>query len=430
MARGDGRVFQMKGSSRWWVQYNHRGKQYRESGGKTEAEARRKLRDRLAEIHGHRFAGPDVERTLISAVLDAHLTRQENAGRRSIRTLRVHVKPLRAAFGTWRVVDLTSSSIEDYKRDRLAEGRKPATVNRELEALRGALRQGEIPVSLIPMIRLLEVENVRQGFFTLAEVVALLEVLPDPDVRDLVQWGFLTGMRRGEIAQLEWSMLDRSGATWALRIPGAITKNKAGRAFGIAGDARTVIERRLRARHFDCPWLFHRRGLPMGPFRDLWRNAVKAAGLPPGRLFHDLRRSAVRNLIRSGVDPSIAMKVSGHKTRSMLDRYNVIEETETATALELADAWLSTQPTTRNVTAMAVGEKRARTGQERPASTDEDWCRRWDLNAFPASPVTDSGDSTTENTGLSTTEAVDTTAPVDGKRERTGRVEDPEGGEP
>jgi hypothetical protein len=117
-----------------------------------------------------------------------------------------------------------------------------------------------------------------------------------------------------------------------------------------------------------------------GPFRDLWRSAVKAAELLPGRLFHDLRRSAVRNLMRSGVDPMIAMKVSGHKTRSMLDRYNVIEGLETATALKAADAWLSTQPTARNVAALVAGEKRDRTGTERRRNTDEDWCRRWESN--------------------------------------------------
>ena len=127
-----------------------------------------------------------------------------------------------------------------------------------------------------------------------------------------------------------------------------------------------------------------------GPFRDLWRSAVKAAGLPPGRLFHDLRRSAVRNLIRSGVDPNIAMKVSGHKTRSMLDRYHVIEDMETAAALKRADAWLLTRPLTRNV-AVAGGfskpiatmgdpEYGDKSGTKRPLTTDESWCRRWDLN--------------------------------------------------
>jgi hypothetical protein len=69
--------------------------------------------------------------------------------------------------------------------------------------------------------------------------------------------------------------------------------------------------------------------------------ALQKAGLPAGRLFHDLRRSAVRTLIRAGVDETTAMKVSGHKTRSMLLRYNIVTERETADALLRADAYLS-----------------------------------------------------------------------------------------
>jgi integrase len=145
-------------------------------------------------------------------------------------------------------------------------------------------------------------------------------------------------------------MLDRSGAPWVLRIPAAITKNRTGRTLGLEGDVRAIVERRLKARRFDTPLIFHREckgkpGQPITDFWDVWRNALQAARLPAGRLFHDLRRSAVRTLIRAGVDESTAMKVSGHKTRSMLLRYNIVTERETADALLRADAYLSTQPT-------------------------------------------------------------------------------------
>jgi integrase len=103
-------------------------------------------------------------------------------------------------------------------------------------------------------------------------------------------------MRKGEIALLTWEMLDRSGAPWVLRIPGAITKSRTGRTLGLEGDVRAIIERRLRVR-LDCPLIFHREckgqpGQPITDFWDVWRNALLAAGLPAGRLFHDLRRSA------------------------------------------------------------------------------------------------------------------------------------------
>ena len=157
-------------------------------------------------------------------------------------------------------------------------------------------------------------------------------------------------MRKGELARLTWELLDRSGTPWILRIPAAITKNRTGRTLGLEGDVRAIIERRLKARRFDTPLIFHREckgkpGQPIMDFWDVWRNVLRDAGLPAGRLFHDLRRSAVRTLIRAGVDESTAMKVSGHKTRSMLLRYNIVTERETADALLRADAYLALQPT-------------------------------------------------------------------------------------
>jgi integrase len=157
-------------------------------------------------------------------------------------------------------------------------------------------------------------------------------------------------MRKGEIARLTWDMLDRTGVPWVLRIPAAITKNRTGRTLGLEGEVRAIIERRLKARRFDTQLIFHREckgkpGQPITDFWGVWRNALRNAGLPSGRLFHDLRRSAVRTLIRAGVDETTAMRVSGHKTRSMLLRYNIVTEGETADALLRADAYLQSQPT-------------------------------------------------------------------------------------
>ncbi len=280
-SRGDGRIYKRKGSSRYWIQYSIRGAQYREPGGKTPAAARKKLRQRLREAGTERFGGPTAERVTVDQLADALLVHMKNQGRASVDKIRCHLKPVRVFFAGRPAMDVTTAALERYQRERLDAGKAPATVNREVHALRRAFNVAArqtpplFPKPFVPYFPSLPVDNVRSGFFERAEVEALLQQISDDGIRDFVAWGFRTGMRKGEIARLTWDMLDRSGTPW---------------------------------------------------------------------VFHDLRRSAVRTLIRAGVDETTAMKVSGHKTRSMLLRYNIVTERETADALLRADAYLSTQP--------------------------------------------------------------------------------------
>ena len=88
---------------------------------------------------------------------------------------------------------------------------------------------------------------------------------------------------------------------------------------------RAYVSEWERANGSLCPAVFHWKGRPIQKLRRSWRNACRRAGMP-GRLLHDFRRTAVRNLIRAGVQQAIAMKITGHKTDSIFRRYLIVDE--------------------------------------------------------------------------------------------------------
>src|SRR5262249_41350818 len=141
----------------------------------------------------------------------------------------------------------------------------------------------------------------------------------------------------GEVLGLEWRGVDCKAG--GIRLRPEMSKTREGRALVLSAPLRDVIERRWRGRPPRCSLVFHRCGRFLDHFKGTWRRACKAAGLPR-KLFHDLRRTAVRNMVRAGIPERVAMQFSGHKTRSIFDRYNIVSEGDLRAAAERLAAYV------------------------------------------------------------------------------------------
>ena len=345
--RGQGRLFQR--GRRWWIAYYASiggvSREIRESGGDSRTEARNLLRQRLDDLALHRqgirqFQGPASEKLTISDLLDSLEKDYRTRGRKSLPQLLSRKKRLEEYFKLDRAVGLGVRRIQQFVEDRLKEGARPATVNRDVEVLQRAFtiaREAGLIFS-VPVFRYLPELNAREGFFQLDQFDTVLGLIKDGDVRDYLTWFFWTGMRPLESKSLTWAALDKQ--SWTLTLPGRDAKTGKPRTLALVGPLKDLIKKRIKARHLGSDRIFHRRGRVMGEFRKVWKNACQKAGVGDLRPY-DLRRTAVRNMVRAGVDPSIVMKISGHRTRSVFDRYNIVADDDLREAVAKLDRYVS-----------------------------------------------------------------------------------------
>lgn len=328
---GTGRVFQ-RGET-WWIDYSWRGKRFRESTGSAKKQAATNLlKKRLGEMGTGQLVGPSEERLTFDDLSRMIETDYTVNARRSGARLTASLKRLREFFGMDRALDITTDRVNAYVASRQAAGAKNATIQNELAALKRAftLARQARRLTVQPYIPHLRVSNTREGFFEASELEAVAKHLP-VDLRPLVKFAALTGWRRGEVLGLQWSAVDFEAGV--VRLAPGTTKNEEGREFPFSAlpPLRALLEeQRQRTRALErkkgiiIPHVFHRAGRPIQEFRKPWAAACKAAGVPDA-LFHDLRRSAVRNLERAGVPRSVAMKLTGHKTEAVYRRYAIAD---------------------------------------------------------------------------------------------------------
>jgi integrase len=232
--------------------------------------------------------------------------------RKSARRLEISVRRLGEFLSGYHAIDITTDVIKRYINKRDDEDIAPATIRNELNVLRRgfnlATEAGKVVD--VPHFPKFEINNTRTGFFEEKEFRRVLANLPAP-LQSLAEFGYLTGWRFGEILEMRWGQVDFDAGI--IRLEVGTTKNNDGRVlpFHAIPALATLMSKQLAytrqvetAKSRIVPFVFHRNGRQIARIETSWENACRAAGCE-GRLFHDLRRTAVRNFERAGVPRSV-----------------------------------------------------------------------------------------------------------------------------
>jgi integrase len=338
---GLGSLYKQRNSQYWWYKISTPHGVIRKSTGTADKrKAREVLRTIIERIGSGSFLPTEAE-VMFEEIAAGYLYDYEVSGNRSTRDAQRNVKALSAHFGGLRALDIRQTQIQAYIRQRLADGLKNASINRELAALRRmfSLAKKQEVLSRVPVIELLQENNVRQNFLQPADFEAIQRHLPDY-LRDGLRWLYLCGGRKNEMVSLQWRDVGDSEVV----IRAENTKTKRSRTIPLVGELSAIIERQRSARRLDCQYVFHRHGKSLGDFRKAWHAARVEAGYP-NTWIHDFRRSAARNLVRTpGVSMHTAMQITGHQTASMFRRYDIQDMADVTDALTRTQERIQSAP--------------------------------------------------------------------------------------
>ncbi len=343
----------------WWIKYYVNGQVRRESTKtEKETEARRVLKEREGRAATGQPILPRADRVRYEEAASDLLQFYTTTGKRDLEEVEWRLKHLGRYFAGHRIVSIDPADVTAYSAARQTQGASGGTINRELALLKRMLRLAYENGKLVrlPVIRLLKEAAPRAGFFERGQFEAVRRHLPE-DLQVAVTIAHTFGWRiRSEVLNLKLTQVDLKAGT--LRLDPGQTKNDDGRLVYLTPELKAMLDAQvgrvmslMHERGTVIPYLFphlsgRHQGKKRGDFYKGWRSACLQAMLEGkdtearskilqavkhnprlgllGMLRHDLRRTSVRNLVNAGVSERVAMQITGHKTRSVFDRYHIV----------------------------------------------------------------------------------------------------------
>ena len=340
-----------KRGNTWWIKYHKNGKPFYESTHTDkERDAKRLLQKKEGEIAQGKTPGIYYDRVKFTRLTELYLTDYRLKECKTLAKAERCVRYLIEAFGGINATEISTDKVNRYIEDRQGEGAANGTINRELAALKRMLNLGaqhEPPlVERVLHISMLKESSPRSGFFEADEFKNMRDFLPDY-LKGIVTFGYKTGWRISEILNLTWSKVDMEKGI--VRLGKGETKNDEARIIYLDDELTSIFReqhQKQKALKNITPYVFtNKSGTDrVKDIRDSWETACSKAGIGK-RLFHDFRRTAARNLTRSGTPERVAMKITGHKTRSVFDRYNITDTNDLEQAAKRQHDWLESSVT-------------------------------------------------------------------------------------
>jgi integrase len=249
---------------------------------------------------------------------------------------KVYLEKFNTEFGDMVISDIRPEHLESLIVKRLKQGNAPATVDQEIGKVKAMINKGfdndKVGAKTIKAFRKWKKlikgnANARTRVLTREEFQKLVDHAV-PHLKGILFMAYYTGMRKGEILNLTWDKVDLKNRVISLEAQD--TKDKEPRTVPVNDELLKALRNIPRALHDQHVFLF--RGKPIEDIREALREACKGAGIEYGRLkkgafvFHDLRHTFNTNARRAGVHESVIMKITGHSTRQMFDRYNTVDD--------------------------------------------------------------------------------------------------------